>query len=96
MTQKIILNVNERSVELNDCTANDDGSISINLFTTRGVAMETGHSELWVNQQRQWSWLRPLFKEPVNGGYLYTKQDVDIMKQELNLDRKEMEVEYTE
>jgi hypothetical protein len=31
----------------------------------------------------------------VNNGYLYTKQDVRRMEQELNLDRREIEVEYT-
>ena len=95
LSKKIILNVNERSVELDDYTVNEDGDILIELFTTRGVAMETGHSELWVHQQRNWRWLRPLFKEPVNSGYLYTKQDVGRMEQELNLDRKETSVEYT-
>ena len=96
MNPKITIAIDDMSVDLGDSyTVNDDGSISIELFTTRGVAMEVGHPELWVNSQRQWHWLRPLFRERVNNGYLYTKQDVRRMEQELNLDRREIEVEYT-
>ena len=94
LNTRIILTVDSRSVDVDDYTTNDDGSISIDLLTTRGVAMESGRTELWVRQQRQWGWLRPLFTRPVNSGYLYSIQAVKAMEQELNLDRKETSVEY--
>ena len=42
MNPKIMIAIDDMSVDLGDSyTVNDDGSISIDLLTTRGVAMAT-------------------------------------------------------